>query len=86
MSRKLSHRPDMAGRPPTDLRRLRHDTNRRLLWLALFVLVVVGGGLIGLIYGGPAALLGLTCLLAGAGLIVILWLALSILGKWAGDE
>lgn len=78
-----SHNPD---RQPTDLRRLRRDTNRRLLLLVLFVLVVVGGGLVALLYGAPAAVLGIACLLAGAGVIVAIWLALSLIGKWAGDE
>ncbi len=75
-----------SERPPTDLRRLRRDTNRRLLVLVLFVLVAVGGGLIALLYGGPAAMLGIACLLAGAGAILVIWLALSLIGKWAGDE
>ncbi len=78
--------PHGPERQPTDLRRLRRDTYRRLLLLALFVLVVVGGGLIALVYGAPAAMLGIACLLAGAGAIVAIWLALSLIGKWAGDE
>ncbi|MGQ9814836.1 MAG: hypothetical protein ACUVR3_06740 [Candidatus Roseilinea sp.] len=80
---RQSHNPN---RQPTDLRRLQRDTNRRLLSLTLFVLVVVGGGLIALLYGTPAAILGIACLLAGAGVIVAIWLALSLIGKWAGDE
>jgi protein-S-isoprenylcysteine O-methyltransferase Ste14 len=83
---KSSRKSQASERRPTDLRRLRRDTNRQLLLLVLFVLVVVGGGLIALVYGGPAAILGIACLLAGAGVIVAIWLALSLMGKWAGDE
>jgi|YNPBryBLVA2012_1023415.scaffolds.fasta_scaffold80376_1 uncharacterized membrane protein YjjP (DUF1212 family) len=80
---RQSHSPD---REPTDLRRLRRDTNRRLLWLVLFVLVVVGGALIALLYGGPAAMLGIACLLTGAGAVAAIWVMLSLIGKWVGDE
>ena len=48
-----------ASKPPTDMRRIQRDMNRRLLMLVLFVLVVVGGGLIAVLYGAPAGLLGL---------------------------
>ncbi len=80
---RQSHSPD---REPTDLRRLRRDTNRRLLWLVLFVLVVVGGMLIAVAYGAPAAMLGVLCLLAGAGAVLTIWVMLSLIGKWAGEE
>ena len=71
---------------PTDLRRLQRDMNRRLLGLVLFVLVVVGGALITAVYGIPAGLLGVACLLSGAGLIGLLWLAFSLIGRWAGED
>jgi protein-S-isoprenylcysteine O-methyltransferase Ste14 len=73
-------------RPPTDLRRLRRAMHRRLLALVLFVLVVVGSGLIALLFGPPAGALALACLLAGAGLIGLLWAVFTVLGKWAGEE
>jgi hypothetical protein len=65
---------------------LRGDFNRRLLWLVLFVLVIVGGGLIWVIYGTSAAALGLACLLVGAGVIGLLWIIFTLLGKWVGTE
>ena len=68
------------------MRKLRRDMNRRMLWLVVFVLVVVGGALIALVYGTGAAAVGLACLLAGAGLIGLLWLVFSLIGRWAGDE
>jgi protein-S-isoprenylcysteine O-methyltransferase Ste14 len=73
-------------RPPTDMRRLRRDTNRRMLWMTLFVLVGIGGGLIAVTYGANAALVGSGCLLAGAGLIGLLWFVFTLIGKWAGEE
>lgn len=83
---KASRESQASERPPTDLRRLRRETSRRLLWLVVFVLVAVGGGLIALVYGAPAAALGALCLLAGAGVMLALWLMLSLMGKWAGEE
>ena len=73
-------------RSPTDTRKIRQEMNRRLLGLVLFVLVIVGGGLIGVIYGWSAALLGVLCLLAGAAMIGFLWWLFSALGKWAGAD
>lgn len=72
-------------RPPTDLRRQRNEFNRALLWLALFLLVVVGGVLIAVFYGASAALLGVTCLLTGAGVIGLLWGIFTLIGKWVGE-
>ncbi len=59
--------------------------NRRLLLLVLFVLVVIGGALIAIIYGPTAGALAVLCLLAGAGVIALLWLVFTLLGKWAGE-
>ena len=51
----------------------------------IFVLVVIGTGLIGLIWGFRSALLGGICLLGGAMLIVGLWLLLSLIQKWVDE-
>lgn len=74
-----------SPRPPTDLRQQRNTLNRRLLWLVLFVLVVVGGALIALFYGAEAGLLSVACLLVGAGVIGFLWLVFTLFGKWVGE-
>ncbi|MCS7061133.1 MAG: hypothetical protein RMN25_08185 [Anaerolineae bacterium] len=81
-----SPRAEQNERPPTDLRRLRRESNRRLLALTLFVLVVVGGGLIAVLYGAPAAWIGVVCLLAGAGIILGLWFIFTLIGKWVGED
>lgn len=52
-----------------DLRKYASQTNFRLIIGTLIILLVVGEGLIWLIYGGPAALMGLLCI--GAGLIPV---------------
>ncbi|MCL4506505.1 MAG: hypothetical protein M1434_04705 [Chloroflexi bacterium] len=74
------------ARAPTDTRKLRRDSERRLFLLTLFVLVVVGAGLIALSYGMGPAVVALTCLLFGAGLIGILWLIFTLIGRWVGEE
>lgn len=72
---------DQDARPPTNYRRTRRKQERNLLYLVIFVLVVVGTGLIGLIWGVNSALLGGLCLVGGAALIGGLWLLLSWLQK-----
>jgi hypothetical protein len=72
-------------RPPTDYRAMRRRQDRTLLLLVMAVLVVVGTGLIGLIWGPGAALTGGLCLLGGAALIGGLWLLLRLVEKWVGE-
>jgi len=70
---------------PTNYRQKRRSQERMLLFLVLFVLVVLGTALIGLIWGLGDALTGGLCLLGGAVLISGLWLLLSLLEKWVRD-
>jgi hypothetical protein len=67
---------------PTDRRRARRRHERQLVALAVGVLVIVGGALIALVYGPPALLTALPCLLAGAGAILILYLLLLLVERW----
>ncbi len=67
---------------PTDTRSLRKRTDRNLALAVVIFLVGVGGALIGAIYGGSALILGLTCLLAGAGLFGLVWLILTLIERW----
>jgi uncharacterized SAM-binding protein YcdF (DUF218 family) len=53
-----------------DLRKYANQTNTRLILGALLVLLIVGDGLIWIIYGAGAAITGLLCI--GAGLLPIL--------------
>jgi hypothetical protein len=49
----------------------------------ILFLLIVGGGLIYLIYGSGALITGLACLIAGSGLMIALWLILSAVERWA---
>jgi Na+/proline symporter len=71
---------DDANRP-TDLRARRRREQRRLFWIVAAFLVVVGGIAIALVYGPEAVVLGLVCLLAGAGILGLLWLFLTLIER-----
>ena len=64
---------------------LRHmqQTQARLVVAGLALLIVVGGGLVWLLYGDVAAVSAVSCLLVAAGLVGLLWVLLAILEKWA---
>lgn len=69
---------------PIDMRRYRRREQQRLLWVVAGFLVVVGGLTIGLVYGLESVILGVVCLLAGAAVLVLLWLILNLLERLAG--
>ncbi len=62
-----------------DLRRYAKQTNFQLIIGGLLLLFLVGDGLIYLIYGRSAAILGFVCLLAGIAPLALIWLALSLI-------
>jgi fatty acid desaturase len=68
---------------PTDLRGRRRREQRRLFWIVATFLVVAGGIAIALVYGLPSAMLGLVCLLTGAGILGLLWLILLLIERLA---
>jgi CHASE2 domain-containing sensor protein len=75
----------MPTRNPTDLRRHRSTTDRNLLIGFFVVLLIVGGGLIGLAYGGGAAVTGVICIGAAtmlAGLVALVMFGLERLSQW----
>ena len=51
----------------------------------LAMLLLVGSGLLFLLYGGAGALAGFICLLAGAGVLCLLWLLLTLIERWVRD-
>jgi hypothetical protein len=63
-----------------DLRRYARDTNIRLFVGFLLILFLIGDGLIWIIYGREAAILGVVCILAG-----LFPLALIALALWGID-
>jgi hypothetical protein len=75
--------PPPQKRPPTDTRRLRAQQDRNLFLAVIAFLLIVGGGLILLIYGRGSLVTGLACLLPGIGLMLLLWLILSAIEIWA---
>jgi hypothetical protein len=66
--------------PPTNMRELRRRTDRNLIIGGLVILFVVGGGLIGLLYGLEQALMAELCM---GGLLVLFggayWLIVKLL-------
>ncbi|MBU0702777.1 MAG: hypothetical protein KKC18_02815 [Chloroflexi bacterium] len=68
---------------PTDLRAQRKREQRRLFWIVAAFLVIVGSIAIALVYGPQAAVLGLGCLLAGAGILGLLWLILTAMERFS---
>ena len=62
-----------------DLRKYARQTNIRLAVGGLFLLFIVGDGLIFLVYGGGAALVGFLCLLAGLFPVLVIVLVMIIL-------
>jgi multisubunit Na+/H+ antiporter MnhB subunit len=72
-----------------DLRQYAKQTNVRLALGAFLLLFVVGVGLIWLIYGGSAAGMALTCLLAALVpviLILLVFVAIEWILKRAGPK
>jgi hypothetical protein len=61
-----------------DLRKYMRDTNVRLIAGALLLLFIVGDGLIWLIYGFGAAMMGLLCILASLVPVVLILLLLGL--------
>jgi hypothetical protein len=70
----------------SEIDRHRRQTYARLVIGGFLVLLVVGGGLVWLIYGRAAALTAIACLLAPAGVLGLLWLILTLLELWVGEE
>ena len=69
---------------PDDLRERRRREQRLLLFVVVGFLVVVGTLVISLVYGVPAAGLGLVCLLGGAAVLLLLWLILQLMERLSG--
>ena len=68
---------------PSDPRARRRREQRRIFWVVAIFLVVGGGIAIALVYGPRAVLPGATCLLAGAGVLGLLWLVLLLIERLA---
>ena len=72
-----------------DLRKYAQSTNLRLILGFLFILMLVGDGLVYFLYGPGAAITGLLCILGGLApvlLIIVLMLVLDWIVKRANEE
>jgi hypothetical protein len=76
--------PEEPGKP-TDIRAERRRGERQLTLMVMAFLVVIGGGLIALIYGPGSVITAVPCLLVGAGAIGLLFLLLEALERWANE-
>jgi hypothetical protein len=72
-------------RPPTDYRRYRRENDRKLAVAVVLFLLVVGTGLIAIIYRPSAGITAFVCLLGGVGIIALLWVVLTLVERWVGD-
>ncbi|HID33263.1 MAG TPA: hypothetical protein EYP25_01595 [Anaerolineae bacterium] len=64
---------------------MRRAGDGQQLWMVVGGLLIIGGGLIYLIYGKWALATGLLCLFPGAGLILFLWGLLSVIERWVEE-
>lgn len=64
-----------------DLKEYEKQTNRRLIIGAIVLLLIIGVGLIWLIYGGGAASMGFLCVLVGL-VPVVLIVGIFYLSDW----
>lgn len=72
-----------------DIRDYARQTNLRLITGAIFILLIVGVGLIFLIYGPNAAIFGFLCILSGfipIGLILLALWGMEKIVKKAGRD
>jgi protein-S-isoprenylcysteine O-methyltransferase Ste14 len=73
------------SRPPTDYRAHRRATDRQLAIAVVLFLLLVGSGLIAIIYQPVAGIVAFGCLLFGVGIIGLLWILLTLIGWWVDD-
>jgi len=67
-------------------RQIRRENDRKYLYIVIGTLILVGGGLIGLVYGVQALATALPCLLGGAMAIFLPWLILTGLDRWRSQS
>jgi fatty acid desaturase len=79
----VDDRPEPPRRPPTDLRRHRRDTDRRLFWGGIAIMFVVGGGLLLWIFDAWAVLGAWLCLVGALGVIGLLFGLLKLMEWWS---
>ncbi|MBC7235270.1 MAG: hypothetical protein H5T69_05470 [Chloroflexi bacterium] len=79
-----SHQPQ-EERPPTDLRRYRAQTEKRLLVGGMLIMFLIGGGLLLWLFDLRALLGAWLCLAGGVGLIALLLGILKLMEWWSAS-
>lgn len=74
------------GRRHSDLEHHRQQTYSRLVLGGFSILILVGGGMLWLLYGRSVALTAVACLLMAASLFGLLWLLLRFLEIWVRED
>jgi len=82
MRKNMSENNEEQKSAGTNLRQHQKNDDKKMLYVVIFVLVVLGSGLIGLIFGWEAWLASIPCLLGGALLILVPWGLLTLVEKW----
>ncbi len=77
--------PSPVSRPPTDYRAHRRATERQSAIAVVLFLLLVGTGLITIIYQPVAGFVAFGCLLFGVGILGFLWILLTLIGRWVED-
>jgi len=67
----------------SELDKYSKQTNRRLIIGFVLILLIIGDGLIYLLYGKESAIFGLICIGAGFVPIIFIWASLQIVEKIA---
>ncbi len=75
-----------VSRPPTNYRAHRRATDRQLAIAVVLFLLFVGTGLITIIYQPAAGIVAFGCLLFGVGILGFLWILLTLIGRWVGED
>lgn len=60
-----------------DLRKYARNTQKRLVWGFLLVLLILGNGLIWVLFGGEAGVLGLLCTAVGLSPLLLIVIVLQ---------
>lgn len=68
---------------PSELDKYSKQTNRSLIAGFVFILLVIGDGLIYLFYGLESAIFGLICIGGGFVPIILIWMTLNIVERIA---
>ena len=78
----MSEQQNESKREHKNVDQIREEDDKRFLYMVAVTLVVLGGGLIGFIYGWQGILTAAPCLFGGIALILIPWWLLSAYGRW----